>query len=92
MDRSQFFLIFFFPLSLSLSHSEPPSLILSQSSQSPPLGCAHLFINSEPMAELAELLHGEGMPLSFVMAPGVDHNECLSVAQPRCEWDKLGGQ
>lgn len=30
------------------------------------------------------------MPLSFVMAPGVDHNEGISVVQPPCEWDKLG--
>lgn len=30
------------------------------------------------------------MPLSFVTAPGVDHNEGISVAQPPCEWDKLG--
>lgn len=73
-------------MSLSL---RVPSLILSHSPQRPP-SCAHLFINWEPIAELAELLHGEGMPLSFAMAPGVDHNEGSSVAQPPCEWDKLG--
>ncbi|TWW71014.1 Phosphatidylinositol 3,4,5-trisphosphate-dependent [Takifugu flavidus] len=59
------------------------------SAQGPPSG-AHLFINWEPITEAAELLHGDGMPLSFVMAPGVDHNEGISVVQPPCEWDKLG--
>ncbi|CAG00668.1 unnamed protein product [Tetraodon nigroviridis] len=55
-----------------------------------PPSCAHLFINEQPITELAELLHGEGMPLSFVMAPGVDHNEGISMAQPPCEWHKPG--
>lgn len=78
-----------FLTSCALSVSEPPSLIHSHLPQGPPSG-AHLFINWEPITEAAELLHGDGMPLSFVMAPGVDHNEGISVAQPPCEWDKLG--
>lgn len=78
-----------FLTSCALSVSEPPSLIRSHLPQGPPSG-AHLFINWEPITEAAELLHGDGMPLSFVMAPGVDHNEGISVVQPPSEWDKLG--